>query len=259
MATSEASAAALLSRLSSTAGDYRQSPSPELADALVDIRYAAGRAQVEESQAGETMWHMREYDSPDPALGLPEIPGSALTAESLAQTLLRYGALVVRNLLDADALSRLNTRFDAIDITQPPPLFGIGCEPEDLELLLDVMWESGFADAAADYFGEEPVLLGERAKLRRSGVEKHRRAAIAWHQDVNFFGRPLGAVNCWLAVSECGKDNPGLAFLPKRVNERIGWDDEALAPLDYGQGMTDEDVAGLAPGFAISLPGIESR
>ncbi len=133
----------------------------------------------------------------------------------------------------------------------------LGCSTSTLFELLDIYRECGLLRVVSDYLDGEPLMFGERAKLRHHRAERDKYAAIPWHQDVNFFGKQSGAVNCWAAVTPCGRDNPGLDIIPWHPEERLGWDEaDGLAPLDYGRGMPEgllEEITARYPPVKVEL------
>jgi len=225
---------------------YWRQPSDRQALELAGLREEAGRLRREKQRA--MALQVPEFSDCFAGItGLPEVASVDLDASTLASGLLHHGALLVRGLYDDAMLARLCSharRQEAIDREEHAPL---GCSPATLSLLVEVYRDSGLLQAVAAYFGDSPLLFAERVKLRQHRAETHKFAAIPWHQDVSFFGRKAWAVNCWAAVTPCGRDNPGISVIPGRVDDYIGWNPETqgLAPLDYGRSLSTEDLPAL--------------
>ena len=64
-----------------------------------------------------------------------------------------------------------------------------------------------------------------------------------WHQDGAFLGEHIRAFNCWLALTPCGTDAPGLDIVPKRFDH--------IVPNDgarYDWAISDQAVAAASAG-----------
>ncbi len=189
-------------------------------------------------------------------VGLPEISGEDLNAETLSSALLHQGALVVRSLFSETQLHALRAHCDIVDAPEDDGT-PWACNPSELFDLVENYHDSGLVDAIAGHLEAEPLLFAERAKLRKHSSEKDRYAAVKWHQDVSFFGKDCQGVNCWAAVTPCGEDNPGLAFVPTRFNDHPGWNGEDVASLDYGLDVLEELVLELQKEHPIVYPVLE--
>jgi hypothetical protein len=184
---------------------------------------------------------------PDPFPGIqrpPEIEAKALTAAILAGAIQHHGCLLVRGLIDAAQTERL-----AAVVTQaleagtggadqpvspwfaPYPLqpgdgmtngareFGLTSgavwtadSPHALAIFLDFLKSHGVVRVIEEYLGERAFLSIGKSTLRRVPPDAH----TGWHQDGRFLGADIRTVNCWLALSDCGDDAPGLDLFPKR-------------------------------------------
>ena len=69
------------------------------------------------------------------------------------------------------------------------------------------------AAAVTDYLGEPPFLSVRKSTLRRVPAD----SGTGWHQDGAFLGLGIRSVNCWMSLSDCGVDAPGLDIYPRRV------------------------------------------
>ncbi len=223
--------------------------------------------------------------SPDPfpgAMGVPEIPARALTAAVLGGAIQNHGCVLVRGLAGerdvaalADAVERAFAAAAAYEAGAPEAqtlpwyapfpldeggeltatgraftLAGGGVwtpdSPRALELLIGVLRRKGVVSAIADYLGEEPYLSLAKSTLRKVPVT----TGTGWHQDGAFLGRDIRTVNCWLALTDCGVDAPGLDLYPKRVDLFP----TGTAGADFGWSVSDAIVADLAKETPVASP-----
>ena len=211
-----------------------------LEEDLLDLRIRDGDALRERRGALEP----QQPDYPDLFAGdsgLPVISAEDFNTEQLAAGLIYHGGLLVRGLYGSQQVDRLQDLARQEEEVNRGNTGPLGCSPHTLFELLEVYRECGLLDAVREYLNGEPLLFGERTKLRHHRADRDKFAAIPWHQDVNFFGQKSYGVNCWAAVTSCGVDNPGLNIIPRRIEERLGWDEgKGIAPLDYGRAMPEE-------------------
>ena len=224
-------------RIKSLSEQNRASHSPDLEAELVRLRMDEGRRRCDGSSSA-IVTRPSSTDLFSDIQGLPEIPATELSGATLAAGILHHGALLVRGLYQPTQLATLRELAAAQEGERPwdevPPEHWA----RSLFILLEIYRDSGLLEAVGDYLGDEPVILTERTKLRNRRAGRDNYSAIPWHQDVNFFGTRSFAVNCWAAVTSCGKDNPGLGFIPCRTEQRIGWAEKnGIAPLNYGNTM----------------------
>ena len=238
------------------AAEYRHRPSREHALQLLELRYRRGREML--AQQGNSSSPMTSApDLFDHGQGIPEIQGPTLSGELLASALLNYGALLVRGFFKPGQVQHLLAYSEENSPESPPGHIPLGCSAQVLQGLLEAYRECGLLRTVGEYLGDEAVLFAERAKLRHQRGDRDRYAAIPWHQDVNFFGNQCYAINCWAAITPCGEDNPGLAVIPRRTEQRHGWDSEELAPLDYGKRLSEGDIEALSRDFPVVTPVFE--
>ena len=187
------------------------------------------------------------FADPFPGLpGLPRIEVDALTAEILGGAIQHHGALWVRGLMSpaqADRLRRdIDRTFEARDAfhagapaEQTNPWYaqapmedalartrdwvenGGGAwtadSPRLLFDLIELFNDSGVVDVIAGVLGERPALSIGKSTLRRVPHTTN----TDWHQDGAFLGESVRTVNCWLSLSECGVDAPGLDIVARRL------------------------------------------
>lgn len=188
-------------------------------------------------------------------IDLPEIHAAELSRDTLAAGILHHGALLVRELYTPAHLQRLQVLAVSQEEANRANNQPLGCSDSTLLGLLEIYADCGLLDAVRSYLDNDAVIFAERTKLRHHRAQRDKFAAIPWHQDVNFFGQKSYAINCWAAVTSCGEKNPGLSILPRRMNERVGWnDDDGIAPLDYGKSFSESDLASLSRKNPIAHP-----
>ncbi|MGI9284372.1 MAG: phytanoyl-CoA dioxygenase family protein [Pseudomonadales bacterium] len=220
---------------------------------LVELRREAAQAMLTLNKEGQPA----KTSIPDLFAGcgeLPEIQGTELTVDTLAAGILNQGALLVRSLFSAAQVQYLLKSAEHAPADQQAGDLPLGCSPGTLFDLLEIYQQCGLLQTVRDYLGDEPVMFAERAKLRRHYADRDKYAAIPWHQDVNFFGTKSYAVNCWAAITPCGEDNPGLSVIPRRTEQRHGWQGDGLAPLDYGKRMPEGMMEELTRDYPIATP-----
>lgn len=81
----------------------------------------------------------------------------------------------------------------------------------------------GMKSLLRDYFGEPGVIATRKWTFRLVEAKQIKRNWIGggWHQDGQFMGAGVDALNLWAPLSDCGDgtDAPGIALLPRRFNE----------------------------------------
>lgn len=124
--------------------------------------------------------------------------------------------------------------------------------PRMLFDLFELIDETGVGSLMTEYFGERPFLSANKCNVRRvPAVEM----AGGWHQDGAFLGEDIGAFNCWIALTRCGRDAPGLDIVPRRFDRLL----EAGSPGAYFKwSLSDKDVLGAADGAGIVRPEFEA-
>lgn len=200
---------------------------------------------------------------PGPALdGLPEIHAHELTPAALTDAMDRHGCLLVRGL---GALARLEPLVPMIDRVfeaaealkqagpsawyAPFPLppgsekLALGrawCvkegvawmadSPRMLSEMIDFYQELGLIELIGAHLGERPAMSLAKSSLRRTGPQ----GSSGWHQDGAFLGSDVRTVNCWMALTPCGEDAPGVEIVARRFRHVV------RTALD-GKGWSVED------------------
>lgn len=219
---------------------------------------------------------------PDPFPGIqgpPEIQVADLSADILGGAIQHHGCLLVRGMIDAEQTNKLVEvvirAFEAAEASRADPAesqtspwyapFPLG--PDDgmneaaraFGTLCGAVWTADSPRALSDFIafleahGVTRIIeeyLGERAYLSLGKSTLRRVAPTAgtnWHQDGAFLGSDIRTVNCWLALSDCGDDAPGLDLYPRRLNELAEMGTRgAMAWWSVGEGVV-EDLAKSVP------------
>jgi len=206
---------------------------------------------------------------PDP----PSLAAHELTPGALRNGILRHGCVWVRGLVPPERTARLR---DTIDRTfaaydawfaggatsayyQPLDAVLGGDEvrgwvrdgggvltaesPRGLHDFLETVRELRLDALIEGFLGERAALSAEKCTLRR--VDSTPKFA-SWHQDGAFMGKGIRTVNAWFALSDCGRDAPGLDVIPRRL--------DALLPTGGEGSIFDWSVS--AQTIARELPGV---
>lgn len=110
----------------------------------------------------------------------------------------------------------------------------------------------GIGDVITDYFGERPFLSANKCALRRVPAEE---MTGGWHQDGAFLGEDVEAFNCWIALTRCGRDAPGLDVVPRRFDRLL---ESGSAQAYFKWSLSDDDVLTAAQGTGIVRPDFEA-
>jgi hypothetical protein len=224
----------------------------------------------------------------DDVLG-PELTPDSLTATSLGDSIQHHGYALVRGFLAEPAISRLvddiEEAFTAFDDAEDPQAGGsppcfVPFVPGAGEVLLGEAWDpliprvwtrDGGALYAADFpaalfdvmeafhdiglpglltghLGERPAVSVKKTALRRTTPDMD---AEWWHQDGAFLGDDVHAINVWVALSDCGRDAPGIDLVDRRL-ERIVETGTGDARFDWS--ASSQAVTAAAEGASITRP-----
>jgi hypothetical protein len=183
-------------------------------------------------------------------ISVPEISRKDLSSAILGGAILHHGCVLVRGLIQqraverlTDALERAFTAAAAYRAGAPPaeyrPWFdpypfatndhlsegarnfvfdGAGVwtadAPPAFEILVAELKRAGVSKAVEGFLGETANLSVGKSTLRRVPPT----TGTGWHQDGAFLGQNIRTVNCWISLSHCGADAPGLDLFPRRSN-----------------------------------------
>lgn len=186
---------------------------------------------------------------PDWSSGLPEVNRERLSGDVIGGSILHHGSLLVRGLIDERGVRRLvgvlERAFEdaaaALQGHDPRPdsyfsRYPLGTDSEMTEegrvfvmrdggvwtadsppamtVLIEELRRAGIVQAIEDYLGEPAYLSVGKSTLRKVPPT----SGAGWHQDGAFLGADIRTVNCWLALSDCGEDSPGLDIYPGRLD-----------------------------------------
>ena len=254
----------------------RSQRSPALERELVRLRHAAF-AELDRSQTAETSPPVSRTRAAIATVP-PVVSAGDLTPELLRSGILRHGSLHVRGVVPEPRVRELVDGIDRaiaaaekfssgpdreltpwfepfrVDSSYPDAkavnrrlwnrrawvreaggVWGAD-SPRMLFELFDTLEAVGMLPLLSEYLGERPALTVDKCTLRRVAVDTN----ADWHQDGAFLGPGIRTVNMWLSLSECGRDAPGLDFVPARLDRIVDTGTEgAVFPWSVGPGVVD--------------------
>jgi hypothetical protein len=260
-----------LAALDAVAALNRASPSPELQVRLIELRRQAAEAY---RPPGRWPWPPT-FDDPFPdVVGRPpEIAARELDGALLGAAVAHHGSLLVRGVLDRDAVERSRESIERASAAwglAPEERTGVDylptltvqgmqavlrekqagahtwwladCPPAAAQVLDDLA-ASGVIGAIGEHFGERPVFTLQKSTVRRVQPEFR---YTAWHQDGSFLGPETRAMNVWMSLTPCGGDRtaPGLEIVPRRVEEILPFGESGGIGID---GFAVHRTAGETP------------
>ncbi len=245
------------------------------------LRHIAGLRLIDD--AGERPSYCEPSGAlpePGPQSHIPELAPGQLTAGLLRHSILEYGCLIVRGLIDRDAAERMATGIDRAfearerlapgesdadgfyDEMVPEPPHAIEGRPwvqegggvlaVDSPRLFFEMVEgfraAGLETLIGEFLGERPAISAQKCTLRKAMPE----VGGAWHQDGRFLG-DVRSLNVWLSLSRCGDVAPSMDVIPRRLDDYAPAGTEGTV-LDYqvSQAVAEEtagDVEIVRPIF----------
>lgn len=217
---------------------------------------------------------------PDWSNGLPEVGRERLSGDVIGGSILHHGSLLVRGLIDAAGVRRLVDVLDrtfedaaaALQGREPRPdsyfsPYPLGPDgemteegrvfvmrdggvwtadsPRALDAVIQELRRAGVVDAIEDYLGEPSLLSVGKSTLRRVPPT----SSSGWHQDGAFLGPEIRTVNCWIALTDCGEEAPGLDIYPRRLDAVLSETGAHDADYDWsaGDSVVDELARRTAP------------
>lgn len=257
----------------------RERPRPEIERRLVSARNRAfaklplGEANPIESRLTE----VPEGIAPLDEMQLPAISADELSAEAIADGVLRHGCLLVRGLVPPERAQNLVAGIDRafegrdanaigapVDETtpwfepfEPDPEYAqavaegrgfvnqgsgtwIADSPRLLFQMLETFENVGLREKITGYLGERPAISLNKGTLRRLPPEG---GTEWWHQDGAFLGKGIRSLNVWVALTPCGRDSPGMDFVAKRLDGIV---EPGNRGADFDWSLSDEEVRELA-------------
>ncbi|MEJ7583565.1 MAG: hypothetical protein WKF43_05615 [Acidimicrobiales bacterium] len=264
--------------------ENRRDRSPSIERALVHLRHAGFDQTVDTLVRPRPVGIAPDLETVD---GVPRVEPSRLDLASLRRGFDQFGCLFVPGLIPpdrvADLVEGIDHAFDAFDAWQAAPgarrsdeaqawftpfqavgqYAGRGRggrgytrrtggvwtvdSPRMLYELLDTFDRLGLGTLIADHLGERPALSAAKCNLRRTPVH----IPGNWHQDGSFLGREVSTIDMWVALSECGRDAPGLDIVPHRFEDLLdtGPDTVVIAHDTVLEAIEELDVGVVSPEF----------
>ena len=237
----------------------RANPSPELQVRLIELRHQAAASYRPD---GRRPWPPTCEDPfPDVVGRPPEIEAHKLDGALLGAAVAHHGCLVVRRLLDRNAVERSRTSIEkasetwqrapeertTVDYVQTLQVpreqqrnrvahaqrqnWWLADCPAAAAQVLDDLAATGVIAAIGEHFGERPCFTLQKSSLRRVQPEFR---YTAWHQDGSFLGHSTRAMNVWVSLTPCGGDRPapGLEIVPRRVDEILPFGEHGGVGID---------------------------
>jgi hypothetical protein len=245
---------------------------PDLERALVALRRKAPTTMALRPPVSS------ERIAAEPSGGLVEVELAELDVASLRHGLATSGCIVVRGLAGPERVASLvegiDATMDAFDAAGrgeevDPSWFDPGPMPDRVEpglpanarrrflredgavwtvdsprMLFEVFElfdDVGLGTLMTDFLGERPLLSAIKGTLRRVAPKEVRGG---WHQDGAFLGDHVGSLNVWLALSDCGRDAPGLDIVARRFDRVLPSDPAAQFDWTLSNGAVEAAADG---------------
>lgn len=235
-----------LGRIAELTEANRADPNPDRERQLVRLRHEAF-AELGGGEAGPIP--EPDFDAISWVDGMPAVEPGRLSAGALRAGILEGGCLLVRGVVGPDTAERLvdgiersftaRDRYEENGADPDPgwyePLAIGGGEynlarqrqwvtsaggvwtadsPRMTFDLIDVFARMGLVEAITEYLGERPAVSVNKWTLRRVSPG----GDADWHQDGAFLGEDIRAMNVWLALTDCGRDAPGMDIVTRRLD-----------------------------------------
>jgi hypothetical protein len=264
----------------------RDRPDPETERSLVRARNQAF-AELDGGEADPIEGRLTDVPegiAPLDEMRLPTVAAADLSAEVIADGVLRHGCLLVRGLVPPERARTLVAGVDRVfegrdahaagapveettpwfEPFEPDPEYAeavamgrgfvnkgsgtwIADSPRLLFQLLETFEDLGLREKISAYLGERPAISLNKGTLRRVPPEG---GTEWWHQDGAFLGRDIRSLNVWVALTSCGRDAPGMDLVAKRLDGII---EPGKRGADFNWSLSDEEVRELA-GDAVVRP-----
>lgn len=258
---------------------------PETERRILDLRHVAGAGLIWDA-GDSPEYPAPDFDRfPGGGSGLPEFSVADLTPELLRAGMLTHGCVLLRGLLDPEVADRMAGQIertlaerdarksghpvdgDAYVQFEPQLGFGIierpwieeggGALAVDSPALMFEMLSTfdrvGLRDLIMGYLGEPIAISAQKCTLRKADPA----IAGAWHQDGSFMRSAdteeqaegessTRAFNVWLSLSSCGKEAPGLDFIPRRLEHLVATGTEGTEIPSQVSDQVAREAAGEA-------------
>ena len=241
----------------------RKRENPVFERAVVDLLLQAVEAGDNEGSAPQVRHATEKCALQVKDGEIPEINAAELSATALRDAISRTGYLIVRGLFDsADASVIRNCVDEALNGRADSEEFGISAgspwyyaspyfpgahaayarrnskkkfsrtgsfkvidSPRGSFKVLEMYRKYGLKEVFDEFFGEPSVIAARKWVFRLVEPIKDYGGGIGggWHQDGQFMGEGIRALNMWVAMSDCGEgtEAPGITLIPKRISEIV--------------------------------------
>ena len=227
---------------------------------LIALRAAEGRRLITNPPLRQEVSTTSDIRLPVGKNDVPQCEIAALQPSFVRSGIASHGSLVVHNAIDSDVVAELVDGVESALSADADSRFEFGglrglvarewvgstdsvllCDvPGMMEKVLRKYRAAGLFDLAADVLGCAPVLSAKKCTLRRVPADSNGQ----WHQDGAFLGAGIGALNYWLALTDCGEHAPTIDIVPKRI-DHIVETGSAGALFDWSVGESVAiDIAG---------------
>ncbi len=242
----EAAAGSAAEQIAALTEANRRDPDPDRERRLLRLRHDAF-AELPQGDPGPV-------PEPDPDAiesidGLPSTTPADLSAPALRAGMEQGGCLLVRGAIDQDRIDQLvdgiDRAFAGRDAGEQNPRDGwfepialgggaynlarqrqwvtsaggvwTADSPRMTFELIDLFTDIGLVATIAEYLGEQPAASVNKWTLRRVSPG----GDADWHQDGAFLGEQIRAMNVWLALTDCGRDAPGMDVIPRPLDRIV--------------------------------------
>lgn len=111
--------------------------------------------------------------------------------------------------------------------------------PRGMATWLHVAKESGLLQVIEGYLASRPILTTFKTTFREATPGPEHKV---WHQDGAFMG-PVRTLNVWVALTKCGRDAPGLEFIPERMDILKTGTDDAVFDWSVAPSVVSDNFA----------------
>jgi hypothetical protein len=244
--TREREASSAVEELAELTEANRREPDADRERRIVRLRHDAF-AELEHGEPGPIP--EPDFDAIEIVDGMPSVPLEQFTPEALRAGILEGGCLLLRGAIGRDRCEELIEGIEsAFASREGAGDHGPGSEPEWYTPLvvgdgtynlarqrqwvttagglwtadsprmtyelIDVFADSGMLETIEGYLGQRPAVSVNKWTLRK--VEPGGDAD--WHQDGAFLGEEIRAMNIWMALTDCGRDAPGMDIVTRRLD-----------------------------------------
>lgn len=111
--------------------------------------------------------------------------------------------------------------------------------PRGLSTWMQIAGEAGLLRVVEEYLSARPILTTFKTTFREATPGPEHKV---WHQDGAFMGQ-VRTLNVWVALTNCGRDAPGLEFVPERMDILKTGTDDAVFDWSVAPAVVDENFS----------------